>query len=178
MSAPCDRADWAGSAVSVGVCSIYGISIRVKPPGCNSLEAQEQAAYVLPPTPNATGCTVRKHCLRLGTVLWDTNSLLHSHALSLHHFRTEVNQNPASEGETGIKEFTSLSQVEMSLFRGLKAWIRSAVQDQDLPLCELELILSYIAKVIIISWTVRLLNLYGWNKHVRLKYKCVLLPGL
>lgn len=97
MSAPCDRADWAGSTDGVGVCSIYGIGIRVKPPGCNSLEAQEQAACALPPTPNATGCTEHKHCLRLGTVLWDANLLLHSHALSLHHFRTEVNQNPASE---------------------------------------------------------------------------------
>ncbi|KAK9523192.1 hypothetical protein VZT92_019601 [Zoarces viviparus] len=95
MSAPCDRADGVGNADSVGFCSIYGISIREEPPGCDSLEAQEQAAYVLPPTPNATGCTERKHCLRLGTVLRDADSLLHSHTLSLHHFRTEVNQNPA-----------------------------------------------------------------------------------
>lgn len=59
----------------------------------------------------------------------------------------------------------------MSLFRGLKAWIKSAVQDQDLPLCELDLSSDKLhAKVVIISWTVRLLNLYGWNK-------CVLFPG-
>ncbi|CAJ1068711.1 Hypothetical predicted protein [Xyrichtys novacula] len=72
-------------------------AIGVKPPGCNSLEALEEPAYVLPPTPNATGCTEHKHCLRLGTVLRDTNSLLHSHTLGLHHFRSEVKQNPASE---------------------------------------------------------------------------------
>lgn len=30
-------------------------------------------------------------------VLWDADSLLHSSALNLHHFRTEVNQNPVSE---------------------------------------------------------------------------------
>lgn len=136
---------------AVGFCSIYGISIREKPPGCNYLGTQEQASYVrlqhlMPPAAKSAN-TASASAQSSGT---STHCYTHAHSACI---TSGLKYTKTQRKRLGLKNWFLLVRWRWDSSEDLKLWIERVGQDQDLSLCNLQLIC--IGRALIILWPVR-----------------------